>query len=119
MKRLIGVVVGMLVMVAVPALTQAGQAGKAMTAMGTVSAATPASLTVKGKAGEEWTFMIDKDTTVTAKGATHKSLALKADGKATMLTDFVKSGDTVNVSYHEMGNMKHAATINVTAAAVK
>ena len=88
--------------------------GKTMNASGTVSAVTPSSMTVKGKT-EEWTFTIDKDTSVTAKGATHKSLALKADGKATVLTDFIKSGDTVNVSYHDMGNMKHASTINVTA----
>jgi len=54
-----------------------------------------------------------------AKGATHKSLAMKADGKSTMLTDFVKTGDTVTIAYHDMGNMKHAATINVLTAPPK
>ena len=63
------------------------------------------------------TFDIDKDTVVTAKGATHKSLALKVDGKASVLTEFVKVGDTVSVGYHDMAGAKHAATINVTAAA--
>jgi hypothetical protein len=49
----------------------------------------------------------------------HKSLALKADGKSSVLTEFVKVGDRVTVSYHDMGTMKHAATINVTQAALK
>jgi hypothetical protein len=81
---------------------------------------TPASLTVKGKnAADQWTFTIDKETSVTARGATHKSLALKAENKASLLTDFVKVGDTVTVSYHDMGTMKHAATINVTQQTLK
>jgi hypothetical protein len=106
-----------LAVAAVPAMATAGQAeGKTMNAQGTVSAVAPDSLTVKGKT-DTWTFTIDKSTSVTAKGATHKSLALKADGKATVLTDFVKTGDTVTVAYHDMGSMKHAATINVTIAA--
>ena len=87
-----------------------------MNATGTVSAVAPDTLTVKGTGTESWTFMIDKDTSVTAKGATHKSLALKADGKATVLTDFVKIGDKVTVAYHDMGSMKHASRINVTSA---
>jgi len=72
-------------------------------------------MTVKGKT-DTWTFTIDKDTTVTAKGATHKSLELKAEGKAQKLTEFVKVGDTVTVGYHDQGAKKHAATIRVTAA---
>ena len=94
------------------------QAPKTMNAQGLVSAVTTTSLTVKGSS-ESWTFTIDKDTEVTAKGATRKSLALKADGKSSLLTDFVKVGDRVNVSYHDMGTMKHAATITVTQAALK
>jgi plastocyanin len=117
MRRLVGVLAVALAIVAVPALAGAGQgAMKTMNAQGTVSAVAPDSLTVKGKT-DTWTFTIDKSTSVTAKGATHKSLALKADGKATVLTDFVKMGDTVTVAYHDMGATKHAATINVTMAA--
>ena len=111
MRLLFGTLVAALVVVMAPPTVHAQ--GKTMNAQGTVSAVTPASMTVKGKT-EAWTFTIDKDTTVTAKGASHKSLALKADGKATVLTDFVKTGDTVTVGYLEMGNMKHASTINVT-----
>ena len=118
MRRLVGTLVGMLLIVAMPAL-YAGQMGDKKDAEGTVSAASPSTLTVKGKGTEEWMFTIDKDTEVTARGATHKSLALKAEGKATMLTDFVKIGDVVNVTYHDMGKMKHAAQINVTKPAMK
>jgi len=118
MRRLVGVLTAV-AMLAIAGTAIAGQgATKTMNAMGTVSAVTTDSVTVKTKT-EEMKFTIDKSTTVTAKGATHKSLALKADGKSTVLTDFVKAGDTVNISYHDMGNMKHAATINVTMAAVK
>ena len=94
------------------------QAPKTMNAEGVVSAVTTTSLTVKGSS-ESWTFTIDKDTEVTAKGATRKSLALKADGKSSVLTEFVKVGDRVAVSYHDMGTMKHAASISVTQAALK
>jgi len=86
---------------------------KTLNAQGAVTAVAPDSLSVKGKGGE-WTFVIDKATVVTAKGATHKSLELKAEGKSTKLTDFVKVGDQVTVNYHD-GATKHAANIRVTA----
>jgi hypothetical protein len=122
MRRLFGVLALAAGIGAAAVVPQAAQADKmkAMNASGTVSAVTPASMTVKGKnAADQWTFMIDKDTTVTARGATHKSLALKAESKASVLTEFVKVGDTVTVSYHDMGTTKHAATINVTTQAPK
>jgi hypothetical protein len=115
MRRLVGILAVAVAIAAAPSFASA-QEGKTMNAQGTVSAVAPDTITVKGKT-ETWTFMIDKDTSVTAKGATHKSLALKADGKATVLTDFVKTGDAVTVAYHDMGSMKHASRINVTAAA--
>ena len=115
MTRLIRLLAVVTVAAALPALVHA-QAAKTMSARGTVSAVTATSLGVKGgAAGEQWTFTIDKDTSVTAKGATHKSLELGAANKSGTLTDFVKVGDTVSVSYHEMGSMKHAASITVTA----
>jgi hypothetical protein len=120
MRRLIGGLFAAAVMVVavVPGISHAQGAGKTMNATGVVSAVAPSSIAVKVKT-EDMKFTVDKDTTVTAKGATHKSLAMKADGKATVLTDFVKAGDTVTIAYHDMGAMKHAATINVTNAAPK
>jgi len=96
MRRLVGILAVAVAIAAAPSFASA-QEGKTMNAQGTVSAVAP--------------------DTITVKGATHKSLALKADGKATVLTDFVKTGDAVTVAYHDMGSMKHASRINVTAAA--
>ncbi len=119
MKRMFSVFVAGLAIVALPAIALADQAQKpaqkTIMAMGTVSKVAPDSVTVKGKT-EEWTFTIDKETSVTAKGATTKTLELKAEGKGTKLTDFVKVGDQVTVSYHDMGATKHAANVRVTTA---
>jgi hypothetical protein len=89
---------------------------KTIEVAGTVTAVAADSLTVKGKPEAAWTFTIDKDTTVTVKGATNKNLELKAAGKAPKLTDYVKVGNYVTVSYHEKGAIKHATAIRVTAA---
>jgi hypothetical protein len=124
MKRMAGMLVVALV-VALPALALAEQSTaaqgakssteKTLNAQGTVTAVAPDSLSVKGKGGD-WTFVIDKTTVVVAKGATHKTLELKAEGKSAKLTDFVKVGDQVTVNYHD-GATKHAANIRVTAPA--
>jgi predicted secreted Zn-dependent protease len=121
MTRLIGSLAIALALAALPTVTQA-QGGakapeKAITVAGQVSAVTMDSLTVKGPKTDTWTFTIDKATQVIAKGATHKTLELKAEGKANKLTEFVKVGDQVTVSYHDRGATKHAGTIRVTAAA--
>lgn len=114
MRRLGSVVAALALTLAMSAVVHAQSAAKTTNAQGSVSATSPTSMSVKGKA-EMWTFMIDKATTVVAKGATHTTLAAKADGKNTVLTDFVKNGDTVTVEYHDLGGGKlHAARINVT-----
>jgi hypothetical protein len=81
-------------------------AAKSMTAAGKVTAVVADSLTVKGK-DAEWTFTVDKATTVVAKGASHKPA---------VITEFVKVGDSVLVKYHDMGATKHAATVTVHKA---
>jgi hypothetical protein len=123
MKRLVGIVTAVVLMAALPALALAGQekkgkadSAKAMTASGTVSAVSADSLTVKGKTAE-WTFTVDAATMVTASGASHKAAAAKADKKPTPITEFVHTGDTVRVSFHDMGATKHAASVSVTAKA--
>jgi len=127
MRRVIGVFVGALLLSALPAFAQADKpaakpeaakpaASKEMTANGTVSAVTADSLTVKAKEGD-MTFAIDSTTKVQAKGASHKSDAMKDEKKTTQVTDFVKVGDTVSVKYHDQGDKKHAASVTVRAAA--
>jgi hypothetical protein len=124
MTRLIGSLAVAFALVALTVAVRAEQGAaaktqpKSLNAMGTVTAVAMDSLTVKGKT-DSWTFTVDKDTSVNAKGATHKSLELKKEGKASKLTEFVKVGDAVTVSYHDMGATKHASLIRVTASVPK
>lgn len=91
---------------------------KTMSAIGTVASVTADSITVKSTTGE-WTFSVDNSTKITAKGASTKSSDLKAAGKSPTLTDFVKRGDSVRVSYKDMGATKHAASVTVVTPASK
>jgi hypothetical protein len=100
---------------AAPAFAQAkAEDAKTQTASGKVSAVATDSVTVKGK-DASWTFTVDKDTTVVAKGASHKVASLNADKKPTLFTEFVKVDDEVTVSFHDMGATKHAAKVTVKA----
>lgn len=125
MRRLLGVV-GAMMLVALPlyaagqatpadkpaAAQKAAPAGKAMTTTGEVTAVAADSLTIKGKT-EEMTFTVDSKTKVIGTGASHKTEAMKGENKPTAITDFVKVGDNVNVTYHDMGATKHAASVRV------
>ena len=119
MKRVIVLLLGVLLL-AGPAFAQAKAADKpdatkTMSASGKVSAVAADSVTVKGK-DAEWTFGVDKATTVVAKGASHKMAAMSADKKPAVVTEFVHVGDDVAVKYHDLGATKHAATITVRNA---
>lgn len=86
-------------------------------ARGTVTAMTANMVTVK--AGErELKFTIDGTTKVIATGgstATRKAAAAGEPGPK--LADFVKVGDAVDVSYHEMGATLHAASVRKITSA--
>ena len=85
---------------------------KAMTATGVVSAVTGNSLTVKEKTGDV-TFSVDTKTVVMGKGlGTAGKKLMEAGGKPT-LSDFLKDGDTVSVTYHDMGGTKTASTVRI------
>jgi hypothetical protein len=114
MKRVLMLFVGVL-LAAAPVFAQAKAASKSGSATGKVTAVGADSVTVKGKTAE-WTFGVDKDTVVIAKGASHKMATLKADKKPTVITEFVSVGDDVSVKYHDMGATKHAATVTVRSA---
>ncbi len=117
MKRVLPLILGVLLLAAPGFAQDKAAASKTLTATGKVSAVKADSVTVKGKDGE-WTFAVDKATTVTAKGASHKMAALGADKKPAVVTEFVAVGDDVTVKYHD-GATKHAATVTVKAAAKK
>ena len=115
MKRVMMLFVAVL-LAAAPAFAQDKAASKTLSASGKVSAVTADSVTVKGK-DAEWTFAVDKATTVVAKGGSHKMAAMKEDKKPAVITEFVTVGDDVAVKYHDMGATKHAATVTVRTAA--
>jgi hypothetical protein len=96
-------------------MQKAAPAAKPMTATGAVTAVAADSLTIKGKT-EEMTFKVDSSTKVIGTGATHKSEEIKGQNKPTVITDFVKVGDNVSVTYHEMDGTKHAASVRVRVA---
>jgi hypothetical protein len=75
-------------------------------------------MTIHGSSGSgakfTQTFTIDGDTKVIGTGA-----GTKTQGAKVAITDLVANGDTVAVSYHEMGTTLHAADVRVTAKAAK
>lgn len=93
-------------------------AAKTLTAVGTVSAVANDSLTVKAKAGE-MTFAVDNDTRVIGRGMGTKSAELKGEKKPSVITEYVKVGDTVTVRYHDTGTTKHAASVRVSKMTAK
>jgi hypothetical protein len=84
-----------------------------MTASGVVTAVTNNSLTIKATGGE-LTFDIDTKTKVMGKQMGRKAEAMKKAGEATVITEFVHTGDTVRVRYMEMDGKKHASEVHVT-----
>jgi hypothetical protein len=124
MRRLFLFCLALFVMTPAWALAQTAGASKpadpkkVLSAAGTVSAVSTTSISVKGKT-EEWTFVVDKDTKVTGKGASHKTEALKDDKKPSVITEFVKVGDVVTVKYRDLGDSKVAADVRVDKQAAK
>lgn len=123
MKRLLVICMAAMFAIApVSAMAQtkapADKAAETHTATGTVSAVAADSITIKAKSGE-LTFTIDSKTDVTGKGLTTKTAALKKEGKPTVITEFVKVGDSATIKYHDMGTTKHAASVRVVPAVVK
>ena len=93
----------------------AALAQKAMTkdASGTVKAVAAASLTITDDAKKDWTFIVNNETTVTAKGASHKMRDAEGANKATMITDFVMAKQSVAVKYEEKDGKLYAKEIRV------
>ena len=88
-------------------------AAKVETTTGTVDSITGTSLVVSGSMSGgtfKQTFTIDGETKVVARGA---GTAAEAKGGRLVITDFVKTGDRVSVSYHKMGTSLHAAEVRV------
>ena len=88
-------------------------AGDTKEAAGTVKSVAADSITVTDSAAKDWTFAVDKDTSVRAKGATHKMDKLKVDGKPTTITEFVSVKKNVVVTYIEKDGKAIAKEVRV------
>jgi hypothetical protein len=73
----------------------------------TVKSVTASSLTVTS-GDKDMTFAIDAKTNVVGKGLGTKS---NAKGGKPTITDLLKEGDRVSVTYQEMGSTMHASRI--------
>jgi hypothetical protein len=81
------------------------------TARGTIAAIAGQSLTVK-VGDQNMKFGVDNKTMVTARGATMKTALAVASGKAGAHLDaLLQPGQTVDVSYHDMGGSFVASAI--------
>ena len=96
--------------------TASGQETK--TASGSVTAVANDSITISVK-GSDMKFNVDDKTMVVAKGGSTKSAAAKKEGMAgPKLTDVIKTGQAVEIKYHDMGGgTLHAANIRAIASA--
>lgn len=87
------------------------------TARGTVTAMAGDSLTVK-VGTTDMTFAIDSQTVVVARGAGTKSRTAAAAGqKGPALSEVVKTGEAVIVTYRETGVTKQASRVEVVSSA--
>ncbi len=113
----LGIAVGLLTAIA---LAGGATAEETKNVTGTVKTASDDSLTITVDE-KDWTFVVDKDTKVVAKGA--GTLTKDAEmmggkdakmmGGKTKFTDFVKPKQKVTVSYHETEDKLHAAEVRI------
>lgn len=108
MSRVAGVVsIALLLAVAFPTWA----AAQSKSATGTVGTVSASSITVK-VAGKDMTFAVDAKTVVEMRGAGTADRKAEAAGTpGPKITDLVKAGQNVEVTYTEMGSMNHATRI--------
>jgi hypothetical protein len=87
---------------------------QSMVARGVVSAVTGNSVTLKTGDGES-TFAIDEKTDVVGRGLSTKTAEIKRSGEKPAITDFIKTGDTIEVTYRDSDGKKLASAIRVVS----
>jgi hypothetical protein len=95
-----------------PAKADAAPKAKSMTATGVVSAVSGNSLTINEKTGAA-TFSVDGKTVVSGKGFGTAGRKLEDAGGKPTLSEFVKEGDTVSVTYVDEGGAKKASNVRM------
>lgn len=111
MKRLIAMSVCAVWLAVLPS---AAMAQPTKSVKGSITAMGGGSITVK-VADKDMTFAVDDKTHVVAPGGSTKTQGAQAEGKpGPTLSELLKTGQAVEVTYHEQG--MHAATIRAIAA---
>ena len=87
-------------------------AGDTMEAEGKIKSVTKDSVTVTGS-DAEWTFVVDGDTMVKAKGASHKTRDLAEAGAPMTIDKFLKADQKVTVTYEKADGKAVAKEIRV------
>jgi hypothetical protein len=82
-------------------------------AQGRVTAVSEKSVTVSGTSGAPLTFEVTQGARVYGEGASHKSRALVASGKATTMDNFVRQGQYVTVQYKEKDGTLYLTELRV------
>ncbi|MGH9384621.1 MAG: DUF5666 domain-containing protein [Vicinamibacterales bacterium] len=113
MSRVVGVVsIALLLAVGFPTWA----AAQSQTATGTVSTVSGSSITVS-VAGKDMTFTVDAKTVVEMRGAGTADRKAEAAGTpGPKITDLVKAGQNVEVTYTTMGTMNHATRVRAVAS---
>jgi len=93
-------------------------AGETKEASGTVKSVEQNGFTVTDSGARDWSFAVDKDTLVLAKGASHKMDKLKADGKLPSIGEFVAEKQSVQVKYWEKDGKMIVKEVRVQGAKV-
>jgi Domain of unknown function (DUF5666) len=108
MSRVVGAVsIALLLAVAFPTWTSAQD----KTATGTISSVSGSSLVVK-VAGQDMTFAVDTKTMVETRGAGTADRKAEAAGAAgPKITDLLKAGQNVEVTFMAMGSTNHATKV--------
>ncbi len=88
-------------------------AGETKEAKGAVKTVASNSITITDSASKDWTFGVDKETTVIVSGGRHKMDKLKADGKPVTIDEFVKEKSNVIVNYVEKDGKAVAKEVHV------
>jgi hypothetical protein len=94
---------------------QAQAKPKSMSATGVVKSVSATSLAITASGNKEMTFTVDGTTKFVGKGLSTKSR--EKGGKITAM-DAVGDGDSVSVTYHDMGGTMHAAQVRVNNKAM-
>lgn len=111
MKRALMVIAAGILGVVAAAPAASAQGKETQWVRGTATAVSDNSITVKVKE-KDYTFAIDRDTEVIARGAGTKTRAAQKAGEGGIkVSEVVKVGQGVEVRYHDMGGTLHAATI--------